>query len=104
MIFESQFERVIGLQFFISLVSLPSLGNNVITDSRSHPEKTKVNTNKIPKQSFHYFLKLDILWIPKIQTLKKSPDIFLFYDCFKILNFFAKFVKNDLPIRKKKNI
>ena len=33
MIFESQFDRVIGLQFLISLMSFPSLGRRVIMDS-----------------------------------------------------------------------
>jgi hypothetical protein len=33
-IFASQFDNVIGLQFLISLISLPSLGSRVITDSR----------------------------------------------------------------------
>ena len=33
MIFESQFDRVIGLQFFMSFTSFPSLGNSVIMDS-----------------------------------------------------------------------
>ena len=28
-------------------------------------------------------------------SLKKSPDIFLFYDHFKSLDFFAKFVENQ---------
>ena len=33
MILASQFVKVIGRQFFMSLMSLPSFGSNVITDS-----------------------------------------------------------------------
>jgi len=32
-ILESQFDKVMGLQFFMSLISFPSFGNRVIIDS-----------------------------------------------------------------------